>query len=116
MTELRRSACRERHRQITENHGPVAANRTFRALRAAYNFALRTVDDPDALPDNPVRAVTFNKERRREAVIMPDDLPHWWQRVQELPNPLRREMHLLGTAERPAAGQPGRPGAGLGPP
>jgi len=31
-----------------------------------------------------VRAVTFNRERRREAVIMPEDLPDWWARVQAL--------------------------------
>ena len=74
LTGLKRSMCRDRHRAITSGHGPYAANQTFRALRAAYNFALRTVDDPDSLPDNPVKAVTFNKERRREAVILPEDL------------------------------------------
>ncbi len=68
----------------------------MRSVRVAYNFALRVVDDPDALPDNPVRAVTFNRERRREAVIMPEDLPDWWARVQALRNLLRREMHALG--------------------
>ena len=96
LTELKRSMCRDRHQYITGKHGPVAANRTFRAVRAAYNFALRTVDDPDALPDNPVKAVTFNKERRRDAMILPEDLPDWWGRVQALPNPMRREIHLLG--------------------
>ena len=93
---LKRSLCRDRHRSITRNHGPVSANRTFRALRAAYNFALRTVDDPDALPDNPVKAVTFNRERRKEAVILPEDLPDWYERVQKLNNPIRREIPLLG--------------------
>ncbi len=96
LTELRRSVCRDRHKTITDRHGPYPANHAMRSVRAAYNFALRVVDDPDALPDNPVRAVTFNRERRREAVIMPEDLPDWWARVQALKNLLRREMHALG--------------------
>lgn len=68
----------------------------MRDFRAAYNFALKVVDDPDALPGNPVAAVTFNKERASNRVIMPEDLADWWARVQALPNPLRRDMHKLG--------------------
>ena len=96
LTELRRSICRDRHRVLTERNGPYPANHAMRSVRVAYNFALRVVDDPDGLPDNPVRAVTFNRERRREAVVMPDDLPAWWARLQTIENPLRREMHVLG--------------------
>lgn len=96
LTDLRRSMCRDRRRKITERHGPYPANQVMRSLRAAWNFALRVVDDPDALPGNPVAAVTFHRERRREAVIMPEDLPVWWLRVQALENPLRREVHALG--------------------
>ncbi len=93
---VRRSMAREAHRRITLEHGAVSANKAMRDFRTAYNFALRVVDDPDALPSNPVAAVTFNKERASNRVIMPEDLPGWWARVQALPNPLRREMHLLG--------------------
>jgi integrase len=57
---------------------------------------MKVVDDPDALPGNPVEAVTFNKERASNRVLMPDDLPVWWAKVQALPNPLRRDMHTLG--------------------
>jgi integrase len=96
INEIKRSMCRERHEEITEDHGPYPANQVLRSLRAAYNFALKTVDDPDALPDNPVRAVTFNKERRRDAVILPDDLPEWWKRAHTLPSAMRRDMHILG--------------------
>ena len=52
--------------------------------------------DPDQLPDNPVKAVTFNKVRAANRVIMPEDLPDWWEKVQALSNPLRRAMHELG--------------------
>ena len=94
--EIKRSMCRERHKKITTQNGKVIANQTFREFRAAYNIALRVADDPDGLPDNPVKAVTFNKERSSQRVIMPDDLPHWWERVCALRNPLRRDMHELG--------------------
>jgi len=56
--------------------GKVTANHMMRDFRAAYNLALRIIDDPDLLPDNPVKAVTFNKERSSNRVIMPEDLPH----------------------------------------
>lgn len=96
IADVRRSMAREEHRRITRDHGPRSANQALRDFRAGYNFALKVVDDPDALPGNPVAAVTFNKERASNRVIMPDDLPDWWARVQALPNPLRRDMHLLG--------------------
>lgn len=96
VNELTRSMVRARHQEISQKHGKVVANQTMRAFRAAYNLALRIIDDPDALPDNPVKAVTFNKERRKNAVIQPDDLAHWWIGIQSLQNPLRRAMHELG--------------------
>lgn len=96
ITDVKRSAARDEHRRITANHGGTAANKTMRDFRAAYNFALKVVDAPDALPGNPVAAVTFNKERASNRVIMPDDLSDWWTKVEALPNPLRRDMHKLG--------------------
>ncbi|SDW51762.1 tyrosine-type recombinase/integrase [Roseicitreum antarcticum] len=96
VTAIKRSQAREEHRRITVDHGATTANKAMRDFRAAYNFALKVVDDPDALPGNPVQAVTFNKERASNRVLMPDDLADWWRRVQALPNPLRRDMHLLG--------------------
>lgn len=80
LTELTRSRVRSKHQELTIKHGKVTANRVMRDLRAAYNLALRIIDDPDQLPDNPVKAVTFNKERRKNAVIDPQDLADWWQK------------------------------------
>ncbi len=96
LTSLTRSMVRAKHVELTETKGKVTANHVMRDFRAAYNLALRVVDDPDLLPDNPVKAVTFNKERASNRVIMPDDLPDWWPKIQALPNPLRRAMHELG--------------------
>jgi integrase len=81
---------------LSETRGKVTANHVMRDFRAAYNLALRIVDDPDLIPDNPVKAVTFNKVRGSNRVIMPEDLPDWWEQLQRLRNPLRRAMHELG--------------------
>lgn len=75
--EIKRSMAREEHRRITRDHGGPSANKTMRDFRAAYNFALKVVDDPDTLPGNPAAAVTFNKERASNRVVMPDGLADW---------------------------------------
>ncbi len=95
ISELRKSMCRERHEELTARHGKYPANQVMRSLRAAYNYAIR-MDDDDVLRSNPVGGVEFHPERRREAVIEPDDLPDWWRRSGGLPNPLRTAMHRLG--------------------
>ena len=94
--DIKRSTVRERHERITNEHGKAVANHALGLYRAAYNHALRVVDEPDLLPDNPVKAVTFNPVRSSNRVIMPGELPEWWATVQKLENPLRRTMHTLG--------------------
>ena len=54
VTDIKRSTAREEHRRITRDHGATTANKAMRDFRAAYNFALKVVDDPDVLPGNPV--------------------------------------------------------------
>ena len=97
---------RAKHQELSDTRGKVTANHMMRDLRAAYNLALRIVDNPDLIPDNPVKAVTFNKERRKNAVILPDDLPAWWEKIQGLPNPLRRAMHEFGLYSGQRSGTP----------
>ncbi len=96
INEIKRSFAREEHKRVTQNHGVTVANQAFRDFRACYNFALKVMDDPDSLPPNPIAAVTFNKERRAGKVLMMDDLPDWWAKVQAIGNPIRRDMHTLG--------------------
>jgi len=64
----------------------------MRTLRAIYNHARRTWTQ---LPENPVVAVDFNKESRRNTALGTDDLPKWYCELQQLSNPIRREMHLF---------------------
>lgn len=89
------SECQAAHDRISVSSGPVSANKALRDLRAVWNFACRKSDDPESFPRrNPASSVTMNVERpRRAAVIL--DLPGWWRRTGDLPNPLRTCMHRL---------------------
>ena len=93
--ELKKSDTREFHRMITDGHGKTAANQCLRLLRAAFNFAFRICDDNDIFLVNPVKAVTFNKERGKGRSLRAEELRSWWQEVQSLDNPIRRELHIL---------------------
>ncbi len=94
--EIRKSDARDLHGLLSEWHGKVAANKAMRVFRAAYNNAGKLSDDNSAFEYNPIHGVIFHKERSSERVLAPDDLPFWWEAVQHIKNPIRREMHLLG--------------------
>ncbi len=99
--EVRPSELRAEHERLTAASGPVAANKALRCFRQAWNIMAKQSDDP--LPSNPVRGVTFHRQRAREAVILPEDLADWFARLQTVANPARRVMHEIGlfTALRP---------------
>ena len=96
IASIKRSECRARHALIAERHGKTTASRVLGDFRSSYNFAVKVVDDADALPGNPVTAVSFYKERASGKVILPDDLPAWWTATGQLNNPTRRLMHRFG--------------------
>ena len=54
----------ERHDQITKENGPYIANGSMRSLRAVYNHARKS--NTDLPPVNPVSAIDWNKEHRRD--------------------------------------------------
>ena len=81
----------KRHRDVTANHGPYAANQTMRALRAIYRHALKK--DPTLPPVPPTEAVDFNEEHSRTEVVT--DWPAWWARIQELRNPVTRDWYIF---------------------
>lgn len=84
---------KERHDQLTEENGPYMANSCMRTLRAIYNHARKTARELP--PENPVIAVDWNPERRRDTGMGPEDLPGWLSQLRAIDNPLRRELHLL---------------------
>ena len=76
--------------------GRYAANGCMRLARAVWNFAKNELETAE-LPDrNPFRAgKLYHKERARETGMGTKDPPAWWADLQQLPNPVRREMHLF---------------------
>ena len=94
---------RIRHDEITKTNGPYLANGCMRSLRAIYNHARRS--SLSLPPGNPVLAVDWNVEKRRDSGLGPDDLPAWFNQLGSLENPVRREFHLflLLTGSRPDA-------------
>jgi integrase len=92
-----------RHDNITNENGPYMANASMRTLRAIYYHARKV---HRSLPvDNPVDAIDWNGEKRRETGMGTCDLKGWFAELAALDNPIRREFHLftLLSGCRPAA-------------
>src|SRR5712691_8121882 len=63
----------QRHEKITAENGPYIANGCMRSLRAIYNHARKTAR---SLPvENPVTAVDWNAEKRRNTAMGLAELP-----------------------------------------
>lgn len=83
----------QRHEKITAENGPYIANGAMRSLRAIYNHARKTVRSIPA--ENPVLAVDWNAEKRRNSALGLSELVSWIDNLRALGNPIRREFHLL---------------------
>ncbi len=92
-----------RHQKLTEENGSYIANGCMRTLRAIYNHARKTARTLPA--DNPVAAIDWNQERRRDTALGLGDLGGWFAELAALDNPVRREFHLflLLSGHRPDA-------------
>jgi hypothetical protein len=92
-----------RHQKLTEENGSYIANGCMRTLRAIYNHARKTARELS--PYNPVAAVDWNPERRRDTALGLGDLSGWFAELAALDNPVRREFHLflLLSGHRPDA-------------
>lgn len=93
----------ERHEKISKENGPYIANGSMRSLRAVYNHARKSNTDLPAV--NPVSAIDWNKEHRRNTGMGPNDISGWLKELHAMDNPLRREFHLftLFSGSRPTA-------------
>ncbi|WP_316174550.1 integrase family protein [Bradyrhizobium sp. SZCCHNRI1073] len=93
----------QRHDKITKENGPYIANGAMRSLRAIYNHARKSNTDLPAA--NPVSAIDWNKEHRRNTGMGPNDISSWLKELYALDNPLRREFHLMTllSGSRPTA-------------
>ena len=84
---------KQRHDQLTIANGPYIANGAMRSFRAIYNHARKAARGLP--PENPVLAVDWNPERRRDTGMGIADLAGWCAELQALDNPVRREFHLF---------------------
>lgn len=82
-----------KHDGITKDNGPYIANGSMRTLRAIYNHARKSNKSLPA--DNPVNAIDWNGEQRRDTGMGIGDLKEWFAELAVLDNPVRREFHLF---------------------
>ena len=82
-----------KHDDTTKENGPYIANGSMRTLRAIYNHARKTNKSLPA--DNPVDAIDWNGETRRDTGMGISDLKSWFMELAALDNPIRREFHLF---------------------
>ncbi|RJT31974.1 DUF4102 domain-containing protein [Mesorhizobium waimense] len=92
-----------RHEKLTNENGAYIANGCMRTLRAVYNHARKVARTLPA--DNPVSAIDWNAEHRRNTALGLSDLEAWFTQLAALKNPVRRELHLfmLLSGHRPEA-------------
>lgn len=93
----------DRHDKISEENGPYIANGAMRSLRAVYNHARKT--NADLPPINPVTAIDWNPEERRNTGMGTGSMAPWFAELTALTNPIRREFHLMTllSGSRPTA-------------
>src|SRR3546814_12585170 len=65
----------------------------MRSFRAIYNHARKANRGLPA--ENPVLAIDWNPETRRDTGMGLPDLPNWFRELRALENLVRREFHLL---------------------
>ena len=82
-----------RHDKLSDENGPYIANGCMRSLRAIYNHARKTARSLP--PENPVLAVDWNVEQRRDTAMGVADLLPWLRELAGLENQVRREFHLF---------------------
>ena len=106
LAAITREEVTKQHAAITERakkarkgkyaSGKYAANGTIRLARAIWNFAKNELETPGLPERNPCRSgKLFHRERARDSGMGAKDLAVWWAQLQQLPNPIRREMHLF---------------------
>lgn len=95
--DVTRGDARRFHTRLTEQRGPVTANRVLATLRSVFTWAGK--QDDDTLPANfvnPVKSVQFNRERSRREFLRSDELPALTRELQAEKDPwVRGYLWLL---------------------
>lgn len=75
--------------------GAYIANRVLKTFRTVYRHARKSCPQILTIDMDPTLAIDWHKEERRNRGMAPEDLAAWYSQLQEIRNPLRRELHLL---------------------
>jgi integrase len=92
LRSLRRREVVALHQAIGDNHGKHQANRVVALLRAIINRAIR---EHELEIHNPAHAITFYREEGRTRRLSVEELPAFFQAVDEEPNKDIRDFVLL---------------------
>lgn len=102
LTAITKNMVLAKHQQVTQNHGPVQANKTFQILRTIFNFAaIRYEEEPgaEALEKNPVKRLSdmraWNPETPKKRLIPLHRLKDWYWAVLMMRSELMRDFLIL---------------------
>lgn len=102
MDEITSDDVLEMMEHTTRSRGPASANKTFRLLRALFNFALHYYEKADGEPlmkRNPVNKISdlrlWNKLQRRQSIILQHQIPQWFRAVLYIDYASTRDMVLF---------------------
>ncbi len=85
--------------------GEYIANRALKTFRTVYLHMRKLHPEILTIDKDPTLGITFHTEKRRNRGMAPEDLATWYGQLQEIRNPVRRELHLmlLLSGSRPSA-------------
>lgn len=85
--------------------GTYIANRALKTFRTVYLHMRKLHPEILTIDKDPTLGITFHREKRRNRGMAPEDLAAWYSLLQEIRNPVRRELHLmlLLSGSRPTA-------------
>jgi hypothetical protein len=95
-----------KHDDITKENGPYIANGSMRTLRAIYNYARKSNKSLPA--DNPVSAIDWNGEQRRDTGMGTSDLKGWFAELAALDDSSGRAVSRRSPQSRTRQFQPSR--------
>jgi integrase len=81
--QVHRDHVRQLHRDLTRDHGPIAANRVLQLLKAVYNFALK---EEIWAGENPATKIQPNPRNERTRYLTEEELPRFFTALRAEPN------------------------------
>jgi hypothetical protein len=100
-----------KHDDITKENGPYTANGSMRTLRAIYNHARKSNKSLPA--DNPVNAIDWNGEQRRDTGMGTSDLKGWLAELAALDDSSGRAVSRRSPQSRTRQFRPNRSACSL---